>query len=332
MQTYLIDMLVCPICHGDLRWDISEHKEDRIEEAEAFCQACQVGFPIRDGIGLFLTPDLPRQDLWHGMESGLARYLREHPETERKLMDAPLASLSPADQFLRSLVLEERGALAEAREIADLAYPRLYTPEYLSCHESQYRAVIERLATCNSPIVDLASGKGHMVERLVRELDCPVVATDFSPTILRRDREQFEALGLYEQTSLLCFDARRTPFKSQSIQVLTTNLGLSNIENPGGLLKELRRIVGGIFLAIAAFYPEDDEANAAIIRQAGLADMAFKRTALARFSEAGFEATLENIRRGKASPTPVSQIIEGAAIDALPVQDTILEWCTIVAH
>ena len=37
-------------------------------------------YPVREGIGLFLLPDLPRNDLWEQAESQLSRYLREHTE------------------------------------------------------------------------------------------------------------------------------------------------------------------------------------------------------------------------------------------------------------
>ena len=55
-----------------------------------------------------------------------------------------------------------------------------------------------------------------------------------------------------------------------AITTLTTNLGLPNIEVPGNLPAELRRILNAIFLAISNFYPEEDEANANMIRDAGL--------------------------------------------------------------
>ncbi len=71
MHTYLIEMLECPICHGRLNWDIAEQNEGRIEAAEASCIDCAATYPIRDGIGLFLTPELPRNDLWEQVDSGL---------------------------------------------------------------------------------------------------------------------------------------------------------------------------------------------------------------------------------------------------------------------
>ena len=109
MHTYLIEMLECPVCHSELDWTITEQSEDRVEQAEAHCADCEATYPVRDGIGLFLTPDLPRNDLWAQVDSQLTLYLRDHPEIDRQLMDVPLEELSPTDQHFRALVLEERG-------------------------------------------------------------------------------------------------------------------------------------------------------------------------------------------------------------------------------
>ena len=60
--------------------------------------------------------------------------------------------------------------------------------EHLSASASQTDFVIERLSSGTGPVVDLASGAGALVEEIARRLTRPVVATDFSPSILRRDR------------------------------------------------------------------------------------------------------------------------------------------------
>jgi uncharacterized protein YbaR (Trm112 family) len=64
MQEFLIEMLECPSCHGELNWKVIQHKGDRIEEAEVNCKKCGNTYPVKEGIGLFLTPDSPRNDLW----------------------------------------------------------------------------------------------------------------------------------------------------------------------------------------------------------------------------------------------------------------------------
>jgi uncharacterized protein YbaR (Trm112 family) len=329
MHTYLIDMLECPACHGELNWNISERSEKRIIAAKATCQACATNYPVRDGIGLFLTPDLPRNDLWKQMDSGLIRYLREHPELEQQLLDSPLENLNPADQFFRALLLEAQGNYREARTAEETANRGLYTLEYLACWTSQFDYVIAQLAATSGPIVDLASGRCYLVETLANRLRRPVVATDFSPAVLRRNRHRLESSGLYDDVSLLAFDARRTPFKTGSVATLTTNLGLPNIEAPGALLTELRRIVAGVFLAISHFYAESDEANAPAIRAAQLDTLLYRRMALQRYLEAGWEVEVKNACVGAARPTPQSSIVEGASVDGLPVAATNLEWCVL---
>ena len=332
MHEYLIEMLGCPACRGELAWTIVGRRGDRIETAEARCTGCGAAYPVREGIGLFLAPDLPRDDLWEQVDSQLVQHLREHPQVERQLIDVPLDSLAPADQFFRALVLEERGDYAGAKAADDLANAGLYTSEYLACWESQLEAVLERLSRSYGPIVDLASGRCVLVEELARRIDRPIVATDFSPRVLRRDRRRLEFVGLYDPVSLLAFDARRTPFKGGAVETLTTNLGLPNIEEPGDLLRELRRVVSGTFLAITHFYPEDDKANAAAIREAGLSSLLFSESALACFAAAGWRVEMANVCAGKARPTPTSLVLEGAGIDAFPVAETVLEWCVLVGR
>jgi len=331
MHTYLIEMLECPACHGKLDWSITEQNENRIETAEAHCNTCTTSYPVRDGIGLFLTPALWRNDMWEQVDSGLIQHVREHPELERQLTEAPLDTLAPADQFFRVLILEEQRKYIEAQIAEDSAIKGLYTPEYLSCWNSQLDFVVERLSSTEGPIVDLASGRCYLVEKLVRELRRPVVATDFSPRVLRRDRERLKSFGLYDHVSLLAFDARCTPFRDGAVGTLTTNLGLPNIEEPGNLLRELQRIVAGTFLAISHFFPENDEANAKVIRAANLEPLLYRHRAMKLFAEAGWNVEAKNTCMGEARPTPPSVLLDGARMDGLPVADTNLEWCVLSA-
>jgi uncharacterized protein YbaR (Trm112 family) len=105
MQAFLIEKLECPACHGELVWKVVEQIEDRVETAEVRCSICSTIFPVYSGIGLFLTSELDRDDLWEQADSGSMRYLREHPEIECHLMEVPLDELALADQFFRVLVL-----------------------------------------------------------------------------------------------------------------------------------------------------------------------------------------------------------------------------------
>ncbi len=321
-------MLACPVCHNALAWHITDQRADRIETAEASCIACGSMYPVREGIGLFLTPDLPRNDLWEQSESHLSLYLREHPEIERQLMDAPVDALAPADQFFRALMLEERGAYAQAKLVADIAYQNIYTPEYRACAARQIDYLVEQLLETTEPVVDLACGRGGLLEVLARRLTCPIVATDFSPRVLRRNRRWLETLGLYDRVSLLAFDARRTPFKTGALNTLTTYLGLPNIEDADRLLHELRRIVSGRFLAISYFLPEQNRAE----NNANYSPLLFRHMALERCKEANWQVELVNVCEALAQPTPQGVLLKGAQIDGMPEVETILEWCVLVAR
>ena len=116
------------------------------------------------------------------------------------------------------------------------------------------------------------------------------------------------------------------------VETMTTHTGLPNIREPGDLLRELRRVVNGTFLAIQHFYPEDDEANAEAIREAKLETLLFRASALECFAAAGWQVEVANAQSAKASPTPASLLLNGAGIDGMPVADTVLEFCVLVAR
>lgn len=329
MKKYLVEMLECPICHNRLIWQMEVENEDEIEQAEAYCTGCDAMYPVIDGIGIFLTPDLPRKDLWAEVESQLSLYLRSHPEQEKKLMEGPAEDLSPTDQQFRALVLDERGEYGKGKRVEELAHKNMYTREYKNCWDSQIDYILDNLEAFQGPIVDLASGRCYLVEKIASNLHRQVVATDFSPSVLRRNRKYFQYLELDHLVSFLAFDTRKTPFGDGPIEIMTTNLGLPNIEDPGDLLKEIKRIVNGTFLAISHFFPNEDDENHALIKQAGIEAFVYKESAMNHFSAVGWKSRIENSCIANALPTPDSEIFEGARADGLPVAPTQLEWCTI---
>lgn len=327
MKELLPDLLECPACRGPLRWEVRERDGDRIEAADARCAGCGAVYPVRDGIGLFLAPDLPRDDPWEQAGGHLSRYLGEHPDVEALLMEPPADELGPADRFFRALVLEDRGRFAEAHAAAASAMRQLYTPESQACRERQLDYVAARLAGRDTgPVVDLASGRCRLVERLARALDRPIVATDFSPRVLRRDRRWLEFLGLYDRVNLLALDARRSPFRTGAVETLTTFAGLENVEQPDAVLRECRRTVsrdaGGFFAITQVDLGErpDD------VRTDGW-DLL-----LGRLADAGWRAEVENRCRARAEPTPRGIVLEGAAIDAFPEAATTVESGVLVAR
>ena len=328
MKEYLIDMLCCPDCHEVLEWIVEDRLDDHIETGTAMCNTCTAAYPIRDGIGLFLTSELEREDLWEQVDSSLTLHLRENPVLEAQLMDAPLETLGPADQLFRGMILEERGDFAGAELAMEVSHQGLYTSDYVRCWEMQVDTLIEKVREVPGPIVDLASGRGYLVEKLVEQTAAPIVASDFSPQVLRRNRRWLTFKGTYDRVSLLAFDARKTPFKDGSIETMTTNLGLPNIRGMGKLFGELHRIISGRFLAISHFFPEDD-GNKEVIEQFELGNAVYKPRLMEKLVAAGFQFQAGASCIGLASPTPEGEILEGMRIDGLPVVDTELEWSVV---
>jgi len=331
MHSFVTGLLQCPACRGTLQWEIQAQREGCIEEAEATCSDCGARYVVHEGIGAFLTPDLQRNDLWQDVDSQLHGYLDEHPQVARQLLDSPLESLGPVDQFYRGQALEERGDWVGAKAAAEVAERGLYTPEYVSAYHSQLAYVVEHAAVGDGPLVDLASGRGALVDRLASLGARPIIATDFSLRVLRRDQRWLEFLGLAERVSLLAFDARRTPFKNGAIATLTTNLGLQNIEQPGELMRELRRVVRGALFAVCYFCPPDDVVNGEALRRLGLHEALVRQLLLQRMQQAGWQVQVANSRQAHALPTPTSALLEGAGIDGFPVAETVLEWCVVQA-
>ncbi|MCK5827871.1 methyltransferase domain-containing protein [Candidatus Bipolaricaulota bacterium] len=331
MYSYLMEMLECPACHGALSWDVSHQQGDRIVEAVARCGSCEAEYPIREGIGVFLTPDLPRNDLWEEGERFVAQMISDYPEIEAQLMGVPLSELGPADRFICGMVHEECEQWDQAQLAFDSARLGLYTDEYNACQQSQITYLLEEVADEKGPIVDLASGRCALVKKLIEGTERPIVATDFSLRVLRRNRAWLTHHNLYDRLSLLAFDARRTPFRDHSIDTMTTFVGLPNIEQPGSLLKELWRVVSGRFLAISQFYPATDAVNLAALREYGLEDSMLLEPALNDFRGAGWDVSIRNLQRGLARPTPRSALIPDQGIDGLPIAETTLDWCVLEA-
>jgi uncharacterized protein YbaR (Trm112 family) len=58
MRHDLMEILVCPLCKGDLELAVTGESDGEITEGSLRCAACGETFPIEDGIPNMLPPDL----------------------------------------------------------------------------------------------------------------------------------------------------------------------------------------------------------------------------------------------------------------------------------
>jgi uncharacterized protein len=56
MKRSLMDILCCPVCKGDLTLHVDKENEKEIFEGELRCAACQLTYPILEGIPNLLPP------------------------------------------------------------------------------------------------------------------------------------------------------------------------------------------------------------------------------------------------------------------------------------
>jgi len=324
-------MLECPVCHGELDWQIAEETEERIVNAKVLCKECDADYEVRDEIAVFLTPDLPRNDLWEKAESGLLKFFDENPEVFNTLMETPEDELNGADYWYKAGYFEMKEQYEISSEMYKTAAPKLYTQEYIDGWDKQMDYVVEAFKGKDSPIVDIACGKGYLLEKLLRETNNLIIGTDFSPTILERNRTYYRFIGLYERLSLVAFDARRTPFKDNAIECMTSNLGLQNIEKPGSVIKEMSRITKGSFVPVMQFIDKNDKTHMELFEEYGVGAYATRENALSVFEESNMSVTIENSYMANVEPTPKGVIIEGVGVDGFPVEKTTYEYCVIVA-
>lgn len=155
--------------------------------------------------------------------------------------------------------------------------------------------------------------------------------TDFSPTAMQANYKKLHHYNLLDKVSLLVFDARKTPFKDNSIGLMTSNLGLNNIEKPQRLLQELKRILSGDFYSIMHFFQNNDIEHEKFLSKINLVSFNFLDNALKEFKSVNFNVSIENTCHSFVKPTPEGNIIK-ASIDGIPIHDTIMQWSIIHAR
>lgn len=57
MRQQLMEILVCPMCKGDLELSVEKEVDDDVVTGTLTCTACRERYPIEDGIPNMLPPD-----------------------------------------------------------------------------------------------------------------------------------------------------------------------------------------------------------------------------------------------------------------------------------
>ena len=57
MKKELMDILVCPVCKGELQLSVEEENEAEIITGSLYCSGCDVHYPVEDSIPNLLPPE-----------------------------------------------------------------------------------------------------------------------------------------------------------------------------------------------------------------------------------------------------------------------------------
>ena len=128
------------------------------------------------------------------------------------------------------------------------------------------RAMVRQIsAASDDRVLDVATGTGMVATALVRRYDCSVVGLDQSPEMLAGARAKLEAdQRLAERVTLVRGEAESLPFGDGDFDHLTFTYLLRYVEDPGGTLRELARVVkpGGRIASLEFMLPPNALARA----------------------------------------------------------------------
>lgn len=261
------------------------------------------------------------------------RLLDENPQFREDLESQPEEALNGADTFAKAGLLQDQGRFLEAARLQQAAWEKCYSPAYHQSFLAHLDFIAQSLRDCPGLVVDVASGRGTLLNHLLSRVGAPLVASDLSPTVLANGLAVCHPDEIASgRLTLLGFDATALPFRDRSLPAITTCVGLQNIPNPERAVRELRRVCAGTLYALCFFFPEDDAENQGAAARHGL-DGAYSRRQLTGLLEGcgwhvrGFETPAFPME-----PTPMGKAVPGYQVDGLPVAATNAQFITLVCE
>jgi SAM-dependent methyltransferase len=173
MKKGLLQLVVCPLCHGALRCQsFAEHEE--IESGLITCDACGASYPLIGGIPRLLPPALFSM-LWE-----------MHPDFFRAYRERLPDELRPREEKQSQNGSVDRSLQAQRETARSFGYEWQAFPEMLPDYESNFRWYFERFpkdAFVGKRVLDAGCGTGRHTFHLARGGAREVVAMDFSQAI-----------------------------------------------------------------------------------------------------------------------------------------------------
>ena len=332
MFNFLKEILICPECHEELIWEITDETKAHIMEAKIKCTNCTKTYAVKNGVGCFVDYQDSPDDSWERVEDWLKNFTAENPDITEKLMTTDIEKLNAADIMIRSMLNKIKGNHDEAEILNKLYRQKAYKEETLKAGYAQADYIINALKNEKDFILDVASGQGTLISKFLENTDTCVVSSDMSLNVLEKAKESAEKGGFGDRVSYMAFDLNKSPFKNKSVKTITTYVGLQNIENPEKIFGELRRICGGKLYSACVFCCEDNVINRKALENDGLDKTWIKNKYIEQFNNAGFVSIVENSIATVDDPTPVGEIVQGVGIDGFPVEPGNFERAVVISR
>ena len=331
MFNFLKEILICPECHGELIWDITNENNIHIIEAKVKCDNCAKIYAVKNGVGRFVDYEDNSDDSWQTIDNWLKNFTAENPEIKEKLMTTDIEKLNAADIMIRSMINKVEGNHDEAEKLNKICNQKAYKEETIKAGQAQLGYIVNALKNEKDFILDVASGRGVLVSKFLENTDTCIVSSDISFNVLEKAKESAEKEVFDNRISYIAFDLNKSPFKDKSVQAITTYVGLQNINNPEKIFAELRRICGGKLYSACVFCCEDNVVNHKALENDKLDKTWIKSKYIEEFNKVGFKSVVENAIITLDEPTPVGEIMQGVKIDSFPIEPGNFERAVVIS-
>lgn len=143
------------------------------------------------------------------------------------------------------------------KEVLD-SYERLLSPEVRKAYDQWWNAVYPKLDSLSGVVVDLATGLGTMLEKVLARSEAEVYATDIDPNILLSTKKDFDRKYANKAT-YVATDIKHLAIKNNSVDYVTSFAGINNITDTAITTYEFYRILkkGGRGILMSAFVDRD---------------------------------------------------------------------------
>ena len=331
MFSFIKEMLICPACHGELIWEIINENKTHIIEAEIKCQKCNNEYVVKNGVGCFVKYEKSFDDGWQNAENWLTNLLAENPDIMEKLMVADIEEMNAADIMVRGIICRKEGNVAEATKLSEISIKKRYKEEQTKALFGQLDYVVNSLKDEKNIILDVASGLGDLVQKLLENTDVCIISSDISFHVMEKAKKSTEEKGYGDRVSYIAFDLNKSPFRNKSIKIITTFFGLQNIVSPVRIFNEIRRICDGKLYSICNFCCDENSKNIKVLEEDGSAEMWLKNKYINEFDKVGFTSVVENSIITFNELTLVGKIAKGVTIDNFPVEPGDFEYAVVIS-